>query len=129
MIRAEKNNIFRIFARFSWSETRGTRPQFTGGLHGLIRDFPSIEIERKHGYDEIGEELISFSITSFVPRCAPTVWDHEQDSQTTFFAACDHPPEVAEEVDASKSEKEGEGTKNDLPEPRPALKFNTVGAI
>lgn len=102
--RAEKNNTY--FRWFSWSETRGTRPQFTEGLHGLIRDFPSIEIERKHGYDEIGEELISFSITSFVPRCAPTVWDHEQDSQTTFFAACDHPPEVAEEVDASKSEKE-----------------------
>lgn len=64
-----------------------------------------------------------------MPRCAPTVWDHEQDSQTTFFAAYDHPPEVAREVDASMKERERkrEGTKNDLPESRPASKFNTAG--
>jgi len=55
-----------------------------------------------------------------VPRCAPTVWNHEQDPQTTFFAACDHPPEVAGEMDASTRKKEKEGIKNDLPEPRPA---------
>lgn len=63
-----------------------------------------------------------------MPRCAPTVWDHEQDFQTTFFAACDHPPEVAEEVDASTRKKERKETKNDLPEPRPASKSNITGA-
>lgn len=43
-----------------------------------------------------------------MPRCAPTIWDHEQDSQAAFFAACDHPPEVAEKVarEAAMREKE-----------------------
>jgi len=54
-----------------------------------------------------------------VPRCASAVWDRKQDSQAAFFAACDHPPEVAGEVDALREKKRGKRDKeeNDLPEP------------
>lgn len=49
-----------------------------------------------------------FFDNSFVPRCTLTVWDHEQESQAAFFAACDHPPEVADEMDTLTGEKERE---------------------
>lgn len=67
-----------------------------------------------------------FFNNSFVPRCAPTVWDHEQDSQAAFFAAGDHPPEVAEEMDTLTGEKEGE--KGQRRFARVRTKFNMAGA-
>lgn len=70
------------------------------------RFFFSIEIERKYSvFDARDCRRINFFFNnSFVPRCAPTVWDHEQGSQAAFFAACDHPPEVAEEMDTLTGE-------------------------